>query len=65
MKPIEIDGKKWLTAPDAAELGGVETVTIYQNIARERLSKSEIAGRIIVPLDEVLALWPQAEEATV
>jgi hypothetical protein len=61
MEMIELDGRKWLTAPDAAELACVQTVTIYQNIARGRLTSRQIMGRIAVPKDEVLVLWPQPE----
>ena len=61
METVELDGRKWAIVPDAAKLAGVQNVTIYQNIHRDRLSSRVSMGRIVVPLDEVLALWPQPE----
>lgn len=52
---------------DAAHLGGVKPITIYQNIYRGRLTGRRYLGRIVVAVDEVARLWPwmlvAAEEA--
>jgi len=59
METVELEDRKWAIVPDAAKLAGVQNVTIYQNIHRDRLSSRVSMGRIVVPVDEVVALWPQ------
>ena len=61
METVELDGEDWVTVPDAAELGNVKAVTIYQNISRGRLVGRPYMRRIVVPVEGVLALWPQSE----
>jgi len=58
---VELEGRKWMIVPDAAKLAGVQNVTIYQNIHRDRLSSRVSMSRIVVPIDEVVTLWPQEE----
>ena len=62
METVELDGEDWVNVPDAAELGGVKAVTIYQNISRGKLVGRSYMRRIVVPIEGVLALWPQEEK---
>ena len=62
MKTIEYEGREWVTVAAAASLGGVEVVTVYKSIERGRLTSTRLLDTlVVVPLDEVTALWPQAE----
>jgi len=61
METVRLDGRDWVTVADAAELGNVRAVTIYQNIRRGRLHGRLYMRRLAVPLDEVMALWPADE----
>ena len=59
---IYLDGRDWLTVADAALLAQVEVDTIYKSVERGRLTSRKLLSTLkVVPLDEVLALWPQAE----
>ena len=61
MDTVELDGRPWIMARDAARLGGIGIMTIYQNIHRGRLRRRFYLGRIVVSLDEVVTLWPRSE----
>ena len=63
METVELEGRKWVIASVAADMAGVKGVTIYQNTYRGRLSSRKWMSRIVVPVDEVVALWPQGEPA--
>ena len=65
MRTIKIGAREWMTVAEAAEIAGMEIATIYKAIRVKRLASLDLQDSlIVVPLDEVLALWPQAEEAT-
>ena len=60
MKTIEHEGRSWMTVADAAELAGVQAVTIYKSIERGRLSSTRLLDAlVVVPEDEVAKLWPE------
>lgn len=56
-----------VTVKDAATSKGVSDARIYQWITEGRLQKSEVFGRVVVDLNEVMALehkkrgWPKGK----
>lgn len=66
MKTIQLEGREWMTVAEAAQVAGVEPVTIYKSIDRGHLTKARLLDTlVIVPVDEVLARWPTEPEAEV
>jgi len=62
MRTIELEGRRWMTVAEAADAAGMEIATIYKAIRVERLASQRLLDSlVVVPLDEVLALWPQTE----
>lgn len=68
MRKIEglvVDGEEWLTAVQAAALGGVTKWAVYQAIRSKRLKSRELMGSVAVPASGVRELWPPEPDAEV